>query len=87
MTLKVTCPHCGPRYTTEFWFGGESAPHAVPALPAVPGADALRADFDRVWLRANVAGVQGERWFHHAGCRRWLAVDRDTRTNEFHDHL
>jgi sarcosine oxidase subunit delta len=87
MTLKVTCPHCGPRYTTEFWFGGALAPHAARAAPAAPGADALRADFDRVWLRDNVAGVQGERWFHHAGCRRWLVVDRDTRTNEFHDHV
>jgi heterotetrameric sarcosine oxidase delta subunit len=84
MTLKVTCPHCGPRYTTEFWFGGAMEPHAV---PAAPGVDALTADFDRVWLRTNVAGVQAERWFHHAGCRRWLVVDRDTRTNEFHDHV
>ena len=81
MTLKVTCPHCGPRYTTEFWFGGEVLPHQA---PAVPGTDALAADFDRVWLRQNAAGVQRERWFHHAGCRRWLFVERDTRTNEFH---
>ncbi len=82
MTLKVTCPNCGPRYTTEFWFGGELLPHAA---PVAPDADALKADFERVWLRTNIAGVQDERWFHHAGCRRWLVVERDTRTNEFHD--
>ena len=55
MTLKVTCPNCGPRYTTEFWFGGELLPHAA---PVAPDADALKADFERVWLRTNVAGVR-----------------------------
>jgi heterotetrameric sarcosine oxidase delta subunit len=83
MTLKLTCPNCGPRYTTEFWFGGEPVPRAT---PAAPGIDALRADFERVWLRTNVAGMQSERWFHHAGCRRWLVTERDTRTNVFHGH-
>ena len=83
MTLKLTCPNCGPRYTTEFWFGGEPVPRPT---PAAPGVDALRADFDRVWLRTNAAGVQSERWFHHAGCRRWLVTDRDTRTNTFIDN-
>ena len=81
MTLKVTCPNCGPRYTTEFWFGGELLPHAA---PSAPDADPLAADFERVWLRTNAAGVQRERWFHHAGCRRWLVTERDTLTNEFH---
>ena len=33
-------------------------------------------------MRPNVAGVQTERWFHYAGCRRHLTVERDTRTNE-----
>ena len=83
MTLKLTCPNCGPRYTTEFWFGGEPVPRAT---PAAPGVEALRADFERVWLRTNVAGMQSERWFHHAGCRRWLVTERDTRTNVFHGH-
>ena len=82
MTLKVTCPNCGPRYTTEFWFGGELLAHAG---PLAADADPLEADFQRVWLRVNAAGMQGERWFHHAGCRRWLVAERDTRTNEFRD--
>jgi len=79
MTLKVICPNCGPRYSTEFWFGGEVPP---PAAPDAPNADPLQADFERVWLRINRSGVQGERWFHHAGCRRWLVAERDTRTND-----
>ena len=71
MALKVICPNCGPRQYTEFWFGGELLANAA------PGADALTADFERVWLRANLAGVQRERWFHHAGCRRWVETARD----------
>ena len=72
MGLRISCPRCGSRPYTEFWFGGELPP------PAVEGED----DFERVWLRENVAGIQVERWFHYAGCRRWLTVERDTVTNE-----
>lgn len=69
MGFRITCPNCGERSYTEFWFGGE-----VPDS----GDDA----FARAWLRRNAAEVQLERWFHAAGCRRWLTVERDTVTNE-----
>jgi heterotetrameric sarcosine oxidase delta subunit len=69
MGIRIPCPNCGSRPYTEFWFGGE--------LPD-PGAP----DYERVWLRRNVAGLQAERWFHYAGCRRWLTLERDTETNE-----
>jgi heterotetrameric sarcosine oxidase delta subunit len=46
--------------------------------------DPMEADYERVWLRRNAGGVQRERWFHSQGCRRWLTVERDTRTNEVH---
>lgn len=69
MGFRIACPNCGERSYTEFWFGGE-----VPD----PGDD----DFAQAWLRRNAAGVQLERWFHAAGCRRWLTVERDTITNE-----
>jgi heterotetrameric sarcosine oxidase delta subunit len=42
------------------------------------------AEFARVWYRQNVAGIQSERWYHYAGCRRWLTVQRDTSTNVVH---
>jgi sarcosine oxidase delta subunit len=29
----------------------------------------------------NLPGRQRERWFHRHGCRRWLVVERDLRTN------
>ena len=35
-------------------------------------------DFDEVWVFENPDGVTTERWFHAAGCRRWLTVRRDT---------
>ena len=71
MGLRIDCPTCGSRPYTEFSFGGE--------LPS-EGA----GYFERAWVRENIAGIQRERWFHDAGCRRWLTVERDTRTNEIH---
>jgi methylglutamate dehydrogenase subunit B len=78
--LMIPCPTCGRRPYVEFWCSGE--------LPEGP-ADGLEpdpeADFARVWLRRNVAGPQAERWFHHAGCRRWVTLTRDTRSNAIVD--
>jgi sarcosine oxidase, subunit delta len=77
MAFLIECPNCGTRPFTEFWFGG-----ALEAPPPAPGAPAdPNAEFARVWFRRNVAGEQRERWFHYAGCRRWLTAQRDTRTN------
>lgn len=91
MALRLTCPNCGLRPHTEFWFGGEvESPPAGTATPSA-GSDrtdraaVLAADFDRVWLRRNRYGRQHERWFHHAGCRRWHTALRDTLTNEVHE--
>ena len=71
MGLRIPCPNCGSRPYTEYWFGGELPDPGVP-------------DYERVWLRRNVAGRQTERWFHYAGCRRWLTLELDTETNEVH---
>jgi sarcosine oxidase subunit delta len=70
--LMIPCPHCGPREYTEFTFGGE--------LRDVRTSDP-DTDFERVYLPTNGAGPQRERWFHAFGCRRWLALTRDTVTN------
>lgn len=88
MALRLTCPNCGSRPHTEFWFGGEVEAQTEEASAATAGADraaVLEADFTRVWLRRNTYGVQRERWFHHAGCRRWHTAVRDTLTNKVHD--
>jgi heterotetrameric sarcosine oxidase delta subunit len=70
----VECPLCGDRPFTEFSFGGE--------LREVSSPDPA-SDFRRVYLRENVAGVQQERWYHAAGCKRWVSLARDTTTNRF----
>ena len=77
MGLRVVCPNCGSRPFTEFWFGGE-------VLEDSSNPDPLEADYERVWLKRNMAGLQSERWYHFAGCRRWFTAHRDTTRNEFH---
>ena len=73
--LWIPCPICGRRPVEEFSFGGE--------LPIVPDriTDAAERDVDYVWMFDNVRGISIERWFHHAGCRRWLTLRRDTATD------
>ena len=73
--LWITCPTCGARPVEEYRFGGE--------LPSVPErvTDPDARDVDYVWFYDNPDGLTIERWFHIAGCRRWLTVRRDTHTD------
>jgi heterotetrameric sarcosine oxidase delta subunit len=73
--FQIVCPNCGERAASEFSFGGESI-----AFPK-NGAETPDENYERVWLRDNSRGSQTERWFHSAGCHRWITVDRDTNTN------
>jgi heterotetrameric sarcosine oxidase delta subunit len=73
--LWLTCPICGRRPIDEFTFGGERRP--VPDW--IEGVDAR--NLDEVWNFENPDGATTERWFHAAGCRRWLTVHRDTSTD------
>ncbi len=68
----LDCPRCGRRPLEEFAFGGERRP--VPDWITDPDA----RDFDEVWNFENPDDMTTERWFHQAGCRRWLTVRRDT---------
>jgi heterotetrameric sarcosine oxidase delta subunit len=73
--LWITCPICGERPVSEFRFGGE-----LPSVPdSITDPDARNVDY--VWMINNVRGVSIERWFHAAGCRRWLTLQRDTVTD------
>jgi heterotetrameric sarcosine oxidase delta subunit len=78
VALRINCLNCGSRPYTEFWFGGEVVASGDPA-------EGLQDDYARVWLKQNTAGRQLERWFHYAGCRRWMTVERDTLTNVIYD--
>jgi heterotetrameric sarcosine oxidase delta subunit len=72
--LRITCPHCGVRAVEEFVYG---------EIPTPPDTltDPDARDLDRAFMHTNTEGLVTERWFHTAGCRRWLTVRRDTRTN------
>ena len=83
MALMIPCPNCGRRPFTEFVCGGELPQHTGEEAPMA--SDRLEEDFERVWLRRNTAGPQTERWFHAAGCRRWVTVTRNTLTNAIND--
>jgi heterotetrameric sarcosine oxidase delta subunit len=73
MGFKIECPTCGvERSYHEFWFGGELRDQ---------NADSDEGEYAATWLRENASGIQVERWFHFAGCGRWLTVARDTRNN------
>ena len=73
--MNLPCPHCGTRPITEFLYG---------ELTSVPDSitDEDARDVDRAFVRNNPQGVQTERWFHVSGCRRWITLQRDTRTDE-----
>jgi heterotetrameric sarcosine oxidase delta subunit len=73
--LLIPCPWCGPRDHVEFSYGGDAAMRQRAEL-----SDAEWLDL--VYLRDNPRGPTRELWQHHAGCRRWLVVERDTLTHE-----
>jgi heterotetrameric sarcosine oxidase delta subunit len=72
---RIPCPHCGERAIEEFVHG---------EIPTPPDAltDPDARDVDRAFMRTNPEGPVVERWFHAYGCRRWLTLRRDTRTND-----
>jgi sarcosine oxidase, subunit delta len=75
MSMTLTCPHCGTRSIEEYVYG------EVPVVPdTITDPDAR--NIDQSFMRNNTLGVQTERWFHLYGCRRWMTVRRDTRTNQ-----
>ena len=75
MNIHIPCPHCGPRPIQEFVYG------EIPDVPATI-TDPDARDLDRAFMRKIPEGPTVERWFHTYGCRRWLTLRRDTRTDE-----
>lgn len=75
MSIQIPCPHCGPRPVEEFAFG---------EMLSVPDhiTDPDERDIDRAFMHNNPEGPQREAWFHTYGCRRWVYLTRDTRTDE-----
>jgi len=75
--LLIPCPWCGPRDEVEFHYGGEAH---IPR-PAEPDALDGAAWAEYLFMRSNPKGPFAERWVHHAGCRRWFNLLRDTATH------
>lgn len=76
--MRLNCPHCGERSLEEFTYRGD-------ATLRRPATDAsAEAWIDYVYLRDNPAGRHKEYWYHGAGCRAWLVVDRDITTHRVH---
>ena len=74
--LWLPCPNCGRAAGR----GVRLRRRAADRARSDHRSDAER-DVDYVWMFDNVRGVTTERWFHHAGCRRWHTVRRDTATD------
>jgi heterotetrameric sarcosine oxidase delta subunit len=74
--ILLSCPYCGPRNASEFRYVGE--------LSTRPDPNETDAVGWRTYLytRNNPAGWTTEVWFHRAGCRQHLVVERHTVTNE-----
>jgi len=74
--ILVPCPWCGPRNSQEFRYVGESK--------ARPDPTSATPEEWRAYLygKSNAADWATETWFHRNGCRRYLAVERHTVTNE-----
>lgn len=74
--ILLPCPWCGPRDAGEFHHIGE-----VTTRPDPRTAD--RAQWrEYLYFKSNVRGWASETWYHRAGCRRFIRVERNTETNE-----
>jgi heterotetrameric sarcosine oxidase delta subunit len=74
--IRIPCPHCGPRDSTEFKHAGNPRPR--PAVAGVTPQEWRRYLYEH----DNVAGWVTETWYHSFGCRRFVTLARHTVTNE-----
>ncbi len=74
--IRIPCPHCSVRNSSEFRHVGEAASRPDPSTVT---PEQWRA---YLYERSNPAGWTTETWFHTMGCRRFISVERHTITNE-----
>ncbi|MCB1488951.1 MAG: sarcosine oxidase subunit delta [Bauldia sp.] len=81
--MRIACPFCGARDSGEFTYLGDASPERPVFEPeALDSTEARDAFYEYVYLRDNPAGILREYWYHGAGCRSWLIVERNTLTHE-----
>ena len=74
--IRISCPICGPRNSSEFANLGE-----VKTRPATD--DITRSEWRNfLYLKNNPLGWTTEQWYHSSGCRKFLIAERHTLTNE-----
>jgi len=74
--ILIPCPYCGPRNSNEFAYSHERTPRPSPATTSQAEWRAYLYD------KRNPAGWTSETWYHRAGCRKFLRVERHTVSNE-----
>lgn len=74
--MLLPCPWCGPRHAGEFRFHGAAGTRPDPATTT---PEQWRR---YLYVHDNPRGWQTESWYHSAGCRRFLTVERNTLTHE-----
>ena len=79
LMLWITVPELRPPARRGVLASAASSRACRTASPTPTARPRLRLD-----VRQR-RGPSTERWFHHAGCRRWLTLRRDTRTDEILD--
>jgi len=73
----IPCPHCGPRNRSEFRHVGEMTTRPDPRTTT---PEQWR---DYLYVRDNLADWTIETWYHGAGCRQFMTLERHTVTNDF----
>jgi sarcosine oxidase subunit delta len=77
--IRIPCPYCGPRNSTEFRHVGEAGESG--RRPDASTTDPV--EWRRyLYVHDNALGWVRETWFHGGGCRRFLMAERNTGTNE-----
>jgi len=74
--ILIPCPWCGPRNSNEFAYGHERK------LRPNPGTTSQAEWRAYLYDKRNPAGWTSETWYHRAGCRKFLLVERHTVTNQ-----
>ena len=74
--IQLPCPWCGLRDVSEFRYVGEATPRPDPATTTPQ-------EWRRyLYTRRNPRGWVDESWYHGAGCRRYIRLQRHTLSNE-----
>ena len=77
--MIINHPLLGPRDSSEFVYLGDAN---LINRPDWQEDNAVQHFVEYGYLRANIAGMHRELWFHEYGDRSWLVVTRDTLSHE-----